>query len=174
MIAQYEADGQGKGGGPKAAAYYAAPRLYALSQGHKHAPEMQKYSGLKTGPVFAPAVCGFYSGMLACIPLPRSSLRRPATAEEVRGLLAEYYDGCPLVKVRPAGYELTEAAGEGYLSAAAFADRDDIEIFVAGKDDRMEIVARYDNLGKGASGAAIQNMNLMLGLPEDRGLALGP
>ena len=187
MIAQYEAAASGfageapapgNGGVPgladeAAAALPAAPRLYALSQGHKHIPEMREYSGLKEAPVFSPAVCGFYSGMLVCVPLPRSSLRRPAAAERIRELLSLFYEGCPLVKVRPAGYELAEAAGEGYLSAAAFSDRDDIEILVTGKDDKIEIVARYDNLGKGASGAAIQNMNLMLGLPETRGLILG-
>ena len=167
MIAQYEAPGRSAADG------LSAPRRYGLSQGHKHIPEMQKYSGLGTAPVFAPVVCDYYSGMLTGVPLPRGALRRHASAEEVRGLLAEYYAGCPLIKVRPGGYELSEEAGEGYLSAEAFSNRDDLEIFVTGDDDRIEIVARYDNLGKGASGAAIQCMNLMLGLPEEMGLCLG-
>ena len=160
MIAEYEAAGM-------------APRQYALSQEHKHIPEMLKYSGLDNSPLFSPIVCDYYCGMLVSVPLPRSSLRSGATAKTVRETLAERYDGCPFVKVRAAGYEFTEASGNGYLAADAFAGRDDIEIFVTGKDDRIDIVSRYDNLGKGASGAAIQNMNIMLGLPEETGLVLG-
>jgi len=150
-----------------------APRQYALMQEHKHLPEMHKYSGLGTAPVFSPVVCDFYSGMLVSLPLPRSALRKGASADEVREALAAFYEGCPLVKVRAPGYEFSEAAGAGYLSADAFAGRDDIEIFVTGKGDRIEIVSRYDNLGKGASGAAIQNMNILLGLPEETGLVIG-
>jgi len=178
MIAEYE--NNGKIGGETTAAPKqhglindGAARLYGLAQEHKHLPEMLMYSGLATPPVFSPIVCDFYSGMLTCVPLPRSALRRGASAEDVREALAAYYGGCPLVKVREAGYEFSEAAGAGFLSADAFAGRDDIEIFVTGKDDRIQIVSRYDNLGKGASGAAIQNMNILLGLPEETGLVTG-
>jgi N-acetyl-gamma-glutamyl-phosphate reductase len=150
-----------------------APRQYALSQQHKHLGEMKRYSGLEQEPVFSPVVCDFYSGMLVGVPLPRSALRRSASIEAVHEALALYYEGRPLVKVRPVGSEQSEAHGGGFLSADAFRDRDDMEIFVTGKDDRIEIVSRYDNLGKGASGAAIQNMNLILGLPEQKGLVLG-
>ena len=150
-----------------------APRQYGLAQAHKHLPEMQKYSGLETAPLFAPIVCDFYSGMLVSVPLPRSALRRPASAETIQTELKNYYAGKPLVKVREPGYELSEAAGAGFLSADAFANRDDIEIFVTGNDDKIVVVSRYDNLGKGASGAAIQNMNLLLGLPEEAGLTIG-
>jgi len=150
-----------------------APMRYALGQAHKHLPEMLKYSGLKSAPVFSPIVCDYYSGMLVSVPLPRSALRTGASAKAVREELAAFYGGNPLVKVRETGYEFSEAAGDGYLSADVFAGRDDIEIFVTGNDDRIEIVSRYDNLGKGASGAAIQNMNVLLGLPEETGLALG-
>ena len=150
-----------------------APRQYALAQEHKHLPEMHKYSGLEKAPVFSPIVCDYYCGMLVSVPLPRGALRRGASAEAIQEALAVHYEGCPLVQVRPIGDEFSEAAGAGYLSVDAFAGRDDIEIFVTGKDDRIEIVSRYDNLGKGASGAAIQNMNRLLGLPETTGLILG-
>ena len=175
MIAEHEGPGEGggcdrtcRGAGP-----LVAPRRYATGQRHKHLPEMQKYSGLETAPLFSPIVCDYYCGMLVGVPLPRSALRRAASAEGIWAALAEYYEGRPLVKVRQPGCEFSEEAGGGFLSADAFANRDDIEIFVTGEGDRIEIVSRYDNLGKGASGAAIQNMNLMLGLPETAGLFIG-
>jgi len=146
MIADYEACGK------------RAPVQYALSQEHKHLPEMHKYSGLDSTPVFSPVVCDFYSGMLVSVPLK-------ASKEAALEALAGWYEYSPLVKV-------SEAA-EGNLQADALAGRDDIEIFVTGKGDRIEIVSRYDNLGKGASGAAIQNMNILLGLPEETGLVTG-
>jgi len=167
MIAEYEAPGRTSVGDP-----LAAPRQYALAQKHKHIPEMQRYSGLEAEPVFAPIVCDFYSGMLVSVPLPRSALRRKASAKEVREILAEYYGGCPLVKIRGIGSEFSSASGVDFLSADAFSGRDDLELFVTGSDDRLEIVTRYDNLGKGAAGAAIQNMNLLLGLPEETGLII--
>jgi len=163
MVEEYESSGDA----------LKAPRQYALAQDHKHLPEMLKYSGLDTAPVFSPIVCDFYCGMLVSVPLPRSAIRSGATAETIREALAARYYGCPLVKVRAAGHEFSEAAGNGYLSGDAFAGRDDIEIFVTGKDDRIDIVSRYDNLGKGASGAAIQSMNILFGLPEETGLVLG-
>ena len=161
MIAEYEEYWENHGDSAR------APMQYAPGQEHKHLPEMLKYSGLRTAPVFSPIVCDFYSGMLVAVPL------RGVSKEAAHEALAERYESCPLVKVREIGYEFTGAAGEGYLSADAMAGRDDIEIFVTGKDDRIEIVSRYDNLGKGASGAAIQNMNILLGLPEETGLVLG-
>jgi N-acetyl-gamma-glutamyl-phosphate reductase len=137
---------------------------------------MQKYAGLETAPLFAPIVCDFYSGMLVSVPIPRDALAKPASRDAIWETLAERYDGQPLVKVRKIGAEFAadaDGAGGGFLSANAFANRDDLEMFVTGKDDRIEIVTRYDNLGKGASGAAIQNMNRMLGLPGETGLVLG-
>jgi len=168
MIAEYEAPGRLSVGDP-----LAAPRQYALAQKHKHLPEMQKYAGLETEPVFAPVVCDFYSGMLVSVPLPSSVLRRSASLAEVREILAEYYAGRPLINVREIGAEFSEASGEGFLSADALSGFDDLELFVTGQEGKIEIVTRYDNLGKGASGAAIQNMNLLMGLPEDEGLRFG-
>jgi N-acetyl-gamma-glutamyl-phosphate reductase len=149
-----------------------APRQYALAQEHKHLPEMEKYAGLETAPIFAPVVCGFYSGMLVSVPLPGGALLKKVSKADVRDILAAYYEGCPLIKVRASGEEFSEASGGCFLSADALANRDDLEIFVTGNDDRIEIVSRYDNLGKGASGAAIQNMNRMLGIAETTGLIL--
>jgi N-acetyl-gamma-glutamyl-phosphate reductase len=151
----------------------AAPRLYGLSQAHKHLPEMRQYAGLMSEPFFSPIVSGYYAGMLVGVALPKEALTKSVTLADVREALAEYYDGRPLIHVRRLGAEAEEARGAGFLAANAFANRDDLEIFVTGNDDKILLVSRYDNLGKGASGAAIQNMNLMLGLPEETGLALG-
>jgi len=180
-IAEYEAAGAGSGQGHGGASDgdcetghdLRAPRRYALPQRHKHLPEIKKYSGLAEEPVFSPMICDFYNGMLTGVPLPRSCLRRGVSPADIREELARYYEGRHVVKVRPLGAEFSESEGGGFLSADAFENRDDIEIMVTGNDDRIEIISRYDNLGKGASGAAIQNMNLSLGLPEEKGLVLG-
>ena len=131
-----------------------APRQYALGQMHKHLKEMNVVCGLENAPVFSPIVADFYSGMEVTVPMA-----------DVRRIYAEYYTG-PLI-------HFNEAADEkGFLSAAAFSGRDDMEITVTGNEDRILLVSRFDNLGKGASGAAIQNMNIVLGLPETEGLEI--
>ena len=175
MIAEYKAAMRGHDAVQSHDAIHPlkAPRQYGFSQAHKHIPEMLKYSGLTDEPVFAPIVCDFYSGMLVSVPVSRGSLRKKVHIGEIRESLSEFYKGKRIVKVRETDYEFSQTAGSGFLSANAFKDRDDIEIIVTGNDDRIEIVSRYDNLGKGASGAAIQNMNLILGMPEDKGLVLG-
>jgi N-acetyl-gamma-glutamyl-phosphate reductase len=165
MIAEYEED--------PLPDPLAAPRLYGISQAHKHLPEMRQYAGLASEPFFSPIVSGYYAGMLVGVTLPNEALAKSVTLTDVREALTEYYDGRPLIHVRRLGAEAEEAHGAGFLAANAFANRDDLEIFVTGNDDKILLVSRYDNLGKGASGAAIQNMNLMLGLPEETGLALG-
>jgi N-acetyl-gamma-glutamyl-phosphate reductase, uncommon form len=165
MIAAYEE--------AKSTNAFKAPRQYALSQQHKHLPEMKEYSELSMAPVFSPIVCDFYSGMLVGVPIHRQVLQRGVSVADVREELARFYEGSKLVKIRPADAESSEDFGGGLLAANAFENRDDIEIFVCGNDDRIEIVSRYDNLGKGASGAAIQNMNLVLGMPEEKGLVIG-
>ncbi|GHU68159.1 N-acetyl-gamma-glutamyl-phosphate reductase [Clostridia bacterium] len=151
----------------------AAPRLYGLTQAHKHLPEMQQYAGVRNEPFFSPIVSGYYAGMLVGVSLPKEALAKSVTLADVREALAAFYDGRPLIHVRRLGAEAEAGNGAGFLAANAFANRDDLEIFVTGNDDKIVLVSRYDNLGKGASGAAIQNMNLMLGLPEETGLALG-
>ena len=155
MIAQYEAE--------QPDPLYKAPRQYGLAQKHKHLPEMRAVAGLTTTPVFCPIVGDFYSGMEVNVPLFAKDLR--GTMADVCALYADKYRS-RLVHYDPAADE------EGFLSAAAFAGRDDMEISVQGNDERILLVARFDNLGKGASGAAIQNMNILLGVDETAGLSV--
>lgn len=155
MIAAYEDAGR--------SGLLAAPRQYALGQSHKHLPEMAHYTGLETPPVFCPVVAPFYSGMEVTVPLFAADLT--GSFADVAALYRECYAG-PVVH-----YEEGEGEG-GFLSAAAFSGRDDMEIRLHGNDERLLLVARFDNLGKGASGAAIQNMNLLLGVEKTAGLVL--
>ena len=141
-----------------------APRQYGIAQQHKHLPEMQSLCGLETPPLFCPIVADFYSGMEVTVPLFASQLR--GTAEDVRALYRSLYAG-PIVCYAEGADE------DGFLSAAALAGRDDMEISVSGNDDRILLTARFDNLGKGASGAAIQNMNIIMGIDETEGLVVG-
>ena len=142
---------------------YAAPRQYGLSQAHKHLPEMKAVTGLTVSPAFCPIVANFYSGMEVTIPVFKKDLK--GTAEDIRALYAESYKK-GLVRYSA---EMDEG---GFLSAAAFEGRDDMEVGVFGNDERVLLVSRFDNLGKGASGAAIQNMNIMLGVDEATGLCV--
>ncbi|MBR6052844.1 MAG: N-acetyl-gamma-glutamyl-phosphate reductase [Clostridia bacterium] len=156
MIAEYE--------DPANAERLQAPRIYGLSQTHKHLPEMQLISGLSRPPVFAPIVSSFYAGMAVTVELP-ADLLNGSVADAIE-LYETVYRG-PVVRYSG------EADPDGLLSAGVFAGRDDMEISVFGGGERILLVSRFDNLGKGASGAAIQNMNIALGLPEETGLALG-
>ena len=153
MIAEYEAEGRDP--------LLDAPRQYGLTQGHKHLPEMKAESGMRYAPVFCPIVAGYYAGMEVTVPLtPADS---GATPEEIRACYRAYYRG-GLIRY-------TEGTDEnGFLSAGSMAGRDSMEISVYGQEDRMLLVARFDNLGKGASGAAIQNMNIVIGAEETEGL----
>ena len=152
MIAQYEDENRDS--------LLGAPRQYGLTQQHKHLKEMEKLCGLDSAPLFCPIVADFYSGMEVTVPLLRSMLK--GTAQDIRSIYRTYYE-TGLVHYR-------EGSEEGFLSAAAYAGRDDLEVSVQGNDERIVLVARFDNLGKGASGAAIQNMNIRLGLDEATGL----
>ncbi len=141
-----------------------APRQYGLAQSHKHLPEMAAMTGLVYPPVFCPIVAPYYAGMEVTVPLnPADTAAGP---EEIRDLYRSCYAG-GLIRFAEAPDE------SGFLSASAFAGRDDMEVSVFGTPERMLLVARFDNLGKGASGAAIQNMNLALNLKEETGLVLG-
>ena len=153
MIAEYE--------DPSRSSLLSGPRQYALSQQHKHIPEMVKLCGLHTTPIFCPIVGDFYSGMEVTIPLFAKDLK--ADAQRIRELYQSYYQGGLI-------HYCDNADADGMLSAAAWADRDDMSITVQGNDERILLVSHFDNLGKGASGAAIQNMNLMLGLDQATGL----
>ncbi len=140
-----------------------APRQYGLSQQHKHIPEMVKLCNLEYAPAFCPVVADFYSGMEVTVPVFVKDLK--ASMEDVRQLYAQIYQGAVV--------HYTDANDEaGFLSASAFAGRDDMQIAVYGNEERVLLIARFDNLGKGASGAAIQNMNIRLGLEETTGLCV--
>ena len=157
MIAQYEAPDRG--------GLLDAPRQYALGQTHKHLKEMQAVCGLDAAPIFCPIVADFYSGMVVTVPLFREDLQGNATADHIRQLYGDLYRG-PVVRYLP---QMDEA---GFLSGAGLSGRDSMELTVAGNDQRILLLARYDNLGKGASGAAIQCLNLSLGCDITEGLVL--
>lgn len=155
MIAEYESEE----GDP----LLAAPRMYGLTQQHKHLKEMGAICGLTSAPLFCPIVAPYYSGMEVTVPLSREMLT--VSPEELKALYRDYYGKGGLVRY-------TDEQEAGFLSAAAYAGRDDMQVTVCGNDDRILLVARFDNLGKGASGSAIQNMNILLGVDEATGLNL--
>ena len=140
-----------------------APRQYALTQKHKHLPEMQALTGLKNAPVFCPIVADFYSGMEVTVPLFASQLKNGATVSDIKALYAARYTG-PMVTY------VEDGAENGFLSAGALSYKDTMQVTVCGNDERILLIARYDNLGKGASGAAVQCMNIALGLDPTTGL----
>ena len=155
MIAEYEAENRSE--------LLSAPRQYGLSQTHKHLPEMQKICGLDTVPIFCPIVAPYYAGMEVTVPLFAEEIQ--GSKADIEAVYADYYK-TGLVR-------FAKDSGEGgFLSANALAGRDDMEISVFGNEERILLTARFDNLGKGASGAAIQNMNLLLGVDEATGLAV--
>lgn len=155
MIAEYEAEDRN--------ILLSAPRQYGISQSHKHLPEMTAVCGLDTPPLFSPIVADFYSGMTVTVPLFSDSIS--ASAEDIRKIYREKYAG-PVVKYADAADE------EGFISANRLAGKDLMEISVFGNSERILLVARYDNLGKGASGAAVECMNIALGTDIDKGLYL--
>jgi len=157
MIADYEGEGKTTEMG--------SPCIYAMGQGHKHLPEMQKVCGLASVPVFSPIVDDYYKGMATTIPFHMSQLKGVSSVEEVRQKLADYYAGAVMVQVAP-----TADAAKAYGNAKA--GQDTLMIVVAGNDEQFTVTSLFDNLGKGASGAAVQNMNIMLGLDETTGLSL--
>ena len=163
MIAVYEAPGR-----PRFP--LAAPRHYALGMGHKHLPEMQKYGGLDFAPAFNPIVCDFYKGMAVVVPLAGRLLAKKVTLKDVHAILAEYYSGERFVKVMP--FHDDANLDDGFFDPLGSNDTNRNDVFVFGNDESMVLVSRLDNLGKGASGNAVQNMNLMLGLDEGTALAV--
>ena len=168
------------GGGKKMIATYeepgrlrfpiGVPRHYALGMSHKHLPEMQKYGGLEFAPAFNPIVGDFYKGMAVVVPLARRLLALKLSLKNVHDLLAEYYAGERFVKVMPFGSDVN--LDDGFFDPLGSNDTNRNDIFVFGNDENMVLVSRLDNLGKGASGNAVQNMNLMLGLDEGTTLGL--
>ena len=152
MIAEYEQD---------APALYSAPRQYGLGQNHKHLPEMAKLCSLSTLPVFCPIVSSYAQGMEVTVPLFARDVR--GKMDDIKQIYKSWYNS-EIV------HYSDNCDENGFLSACSMAGRDDMEISVFGNDDRILLVSRFDNLGKGASGAAIQNMNVLLGIDETTGL----
>lgn len=156
MIAEYESEDRSP--------LLKGPRQYGLTQMHKHLKEMVHVCGLENAPAFCPIVADFYSGMEVSVPLFKNMVK--GNADNVKEVYKKYYSGALV--------HFDENADEnGYLSAAAFSGRDDMQISVAGNDERILLTARFDNLGKGASGSAIQNMNIVMGIDETTGLVFG-
>ena len=160
-IAQYEDNNR--------SVEFDAPRLYGMGQTHKHLKEMKAIVGLDQEPLFSPYVCDFYSGMIVTVPLFVNKLNKKMTAKEVHEFFSNYYKDRVFVRVAPFNEKGTE---DGFLAANRLSDKDYLEIYVAGNDDRISITACLDNLGKGASGAAIECMNIALGLDPKLGLNL--
>ena len=154
MIAEYEAQDRDP--------LLTAPRIYALTQAHKHLPEMKQLCGLDKEPVFSPIVADYYSGMEVSVPVTRDILS--ASLKDIQTAYRDYYKS-GLIR-----YD--DSTEDGLISASAFSGRDDMVVAAYGNDDRITLIARFDNLGKGASGAAIQNMNIRLGLDEAEGLVI--
>ena len=155
MIAQYETD--------KTEELY-APRIYGLNLHHKHLPEMQKICGLHKAPVFLPVVDDYYKGMATTIQLRNDLLAPGTTAQTVWETLRDHYADAQMVTVAPFGGTTPMIAGN------AMAGKDTLQLIVYGNEEQTAVTALFDNLGKGASGAAVQNMNIRLGLEESTGL----
>ena len=155
MIAEYEDD--------ERSALLDAPRQYGLSQKHKHLPEIRKICTLEYEPLFCPIVADYYSGMEVTVPLFAKDIK--GTIDDIKSVYKEVYTG-KLVRFDDASDE------DGFMSALSYSGRDDMQISVYGNDDRIILTSRFDNLGKGASGSAIQNMNIVLGCDETEGLVI--
>ena len=145
-----------------------SPRQYALGQTHKHLPEMQKVCGLKYAPMFNPIVDDYYCGMVVSVPLVTRCLSKRYTPADIHEILSEHYVGEHFVKVMEIGG--TQTLPDGFIAANTLAGTNNMQLFVCGNNDQILLMSRLDNLGKGASGAAIQNMNIMLGTDETKGL----
>ena len=159
MIADYEAKSEPK---------LTSPRPYALGLAHKHLPEMMMHTGLKTAPVFMPIVSNFYKGLAVTVPLHLSQLKPGARAEHLHEALTAHYAGERFIRVMPLRDPQTLA--EGGFDVQACNDTNRVDLFVFGNETQVLVMARLDNLGKGASGAAVQTMNVHLGLEESLGL----
>ena len=150
-------------------AYMESPAQYGLGQTHKHLPEMKTVCGLSDYPVFSPIVADYYSGMAVTVPIFTKYMEKKVSAKELCEFYSEYYKDAKLIKVLPYNDKGVEG---GFLYSNTLSGKDNMEIIVSGNDDRIVVVSRFCNLGKGASGAAIQCMNISCGLEETEGLEL--
>ncbi|WP_422647641.1 N-acetyl-gamma-glutamyl-phosphate reductase [Cupriavidus sp. H18C1] len=159
MIADFEA-----GGNPK----LDSPRAYALGLEHKHLPEMRVQTGLAQAPIFSPIVGKFYKGLAVTVPVFPDRLARKVTPEQVAEIYRKHYEGEQFVRVMPAASD--EHLDNGFFDVQANNDTNRVDLFVFGSADRIVLIARLDNLGKGAAGAAVQCMNVHIGADEATGL----
>ena len=155
-IAQYESEERD--------AQLDSPRHYALGLKHKHLPEMVRECGLEFAPVFNPIICDYYAGMCVCVPLHRRLLEKKYGVDDIRRYFEEYYAGHNFIKIAK------ESENPVYLASNEIVGSNNLKIYVGGSDEAVCLFSVFDNLGKGASGAAVQNMNIMLGLDETTGL----
>ena len=162
VIAEYEDEGRD--------ACYDAPRLYALGQRHKHLPEMTKVCALAREPLFSPVIADYYAGMVVSVPIYGTGLAATGGLRALHDFYMDYYAGAGLVKVAPLPDDSNAPA---FLGGNEMAGRDDLYIYLTGHDERIVLCAAFDNLGKGASGAAVQCMNIALGCEEAVGLVVG-
>ena len=160
MIAQYEASDRD--------AELDAPREYGLSQQHKHLKEMRLITGLSRAPLFTPIVSDYYSGMVVTVPVQTRQLEKKVTPQQVWEMYSKHYEGAKLVEVKP--LMSPEEQKKFFLASNTLSGQNKLEIFVFGNDEQILLAARLDNLGKGASGAAVQCLNIMMGIEETTGL----
>lgn len=161
MIAEYEAEGRNSD--------INAPREYALTQQHKHLKEMKAITGLVREPLFSPIVADYYSGMVVSVPVYTEFLTKCKNPKEMTEYFANYYKGQKFVQVVENGNE--DLYG-GMLAGNTLSGWDGLKVYITGNEERMVLSAQFDNLGKGASGAAVQCLNILLGCEEDKGLVL--
>ena len=159
-IAQYEDSTRAK--------EFDTPRQYALTQSHKHLPEMQVISGLKFKPMFNPYVCDYFAGMVVSLPLHTRLLSKKYTPADIKAMFDEQYSGSSFIKVAELNGE--DVLTNGFIGANELEGTNNMEIIVSGNDEQILVCSRLDNLGKGASGAAVQCLNIMMGVDETIGL----
>ena len=147
---------------------FGSPRQYALSQAHKHLPEMQAVPGLKFKPMFNPMVCDYFSGMVVSVPVQTRMLPNGTTPGAVHEMFAKHYEGAKMVEVMPLMSADEQKAF--FLASNTLSGQNKMQIFVFGNDEQILLCSRLDNLGKGASGAAVQCLNIMMGIDETTGL----
>ena len=165
------------GAGKKAIAVYEgddkpfefnSPRQYALSQQHKHLPEMKAVSGLEYTPMFNPMVCYYFSGMVVSVPVQTRTLPKKFTAEQIHEMYAKHYEGANMIEVMP--LMSADEQKSFFLASNTLSGQNKMQVFVFGNDEQVLLCSRLDNLGKGASGAAVQCLNIMMGIDETTGL----
>lgn len=159
-IAQYESENKPE--------EFNSPRQYALTQQHKHLPEMQLFSGLTYKPMFNPIICDYYSGMVVSVPIQTRMLDQKISLAQVNSMFQEHYAEAKLVTVNPVMPEQEQKSF--FLASNTLSGKNKLEIFTFGNDEQILLCARLDNLGKGASGAAVQCLNIMMGIDETTGL----